>query len=96
MSRKSAGILLYRMKNDEPEFFLVHPGGPFWKNKDAGAWSIPKGEFEDEEDALKAAQREFLEETGKAIEGPFIPLKPIKQKGGKMIYAWAVARRYRC
>ncbi|MGN6399100.1 MAG: NUDIX domain-containing protein [Flavisolibacter sp.] len=88
--RKSAGILLYRKKNKNLEVFLVHPGGPFWKGKDAGAWSIPKGEFTDDEEPLAAAQREFEEETGKKIEGNFVALNPIKQKAGKMVYAWAV------
>ncbi len=87
--KKSAGILLYRKKNEEIEFFLVHPGGPFWKNKDAGAWSIPKGEFEDE-DPLQAACREFEEETGSRINGNFLKLEPIIQKGGKMVFAFAV------
>ena len=87
--RKSAGILLYRRAGSETEYFLVHPGGPFWKNKDVGAWSVPKGEFEDGEDPLKAAQREFEEETGVAVNGNFIELKPVKQKSGKMIYTWA-------
>ena len=87
--RKSAGILLYRRKNRNPEFFLVHPGGPFWKNKEAGAWSIPKGEFTDA-DPLAAARREFEEETGEAVDGHFIPLTPVKQKGGKIVYAFAV------
>lgn len=86
--RKSAGILLYRRAGAEPEYFLVHPGGPFWQNKDLGAWSVPKGEFEEGEDPLKAAQREFEEETGIAIIGNFIELKAVKQKSGKMIYAW--------
>ena len=89
-AKKSAGILLYRIKNKITEVFLVHPGGPFWKNKDAGAWSIPKGEFTDEEDGLVAAKREFEEETGVKLSGQFIQLKPIKQKGGKLVYAWAV------
>jgi predicted NUDIX family NTP pyrophosphohydrolase len=88
--RKSAGILLYRIKNKETEVFLVHPGGPFWKGKEPGAWSIPKGEFTDEEDPLTAAQREFREETGQRITGRFIELKPIQQKAGKLVYAWAV------
>lgn len=88
--RKSAGILLYRIKNKDVEFFLIHPGGPVWVNKDAGAWSIPKGEFTEEELPLAAAKREFQEETGTAINGHFIELTPIKQKGGKMVYAWAV------
>jgi predicted NUDIX family NTP pyrophosphohydrolase len=87
--KKSAGILVYR-NNSQPEFFLVHPGGPFWKNKHEGAWSIPKGEFSDE-DALAAARREFEEETGQSIDGDFIALNPIKQKGGKLVYAFAVA-----
>lgn len=87
--KKSAGILLFRRLN-ELQVFLVHPGGPFWKNKDAGAWSIPKGEFADSEDALQAAIREFEEETGQKINGDFHALTPIKQKGGKMVYAWAL------
>jgi len=87
--KKSAGILLYRL-NDEVQFFLVHPGGPFWKNKDAGAWTIPKGELEDTEDGLTAAKREFKEETGTEIEGNFITLTPVKQKGGKHVCAWAI------
>jgi predicted NUDIX family NTP pyrophosphohydrolase len=88
--RTSAGILLYRYQNNELEVFLVHPGGPFWKNKDSGAWSIPKGEFEAKDDALEAAKREFKEETGTEISGNFIALNPIKQKNNKMVYAWAV------
>jgi len=87
--RKSAGILLYRSRQEQAEYFLVHPGGPFWKNKDIGAWSVPKGEFEDGEDPLKAAQREFEEETGIAIKGTFTALTPVKQKSGKIIYTWA-------
>jgi len=89
MAKKSAGILLYRVKNKQPEVFLGHPGGPFFKNKDIGVWSIPKGEFDDNEDPLQAAQREFKEETGTDIEGDFIPLKPVKYKNGKIVYAWA-------
>ena len=88
--RTSAGILLDRKNNNYVEFFLVHPGGPFWKGKEKGAWSIPKGEFTNEEDPLIGARREFNEETGQTVEGNFIELKPIKQKGGKMVYAWAV------
>lgn len=88
--RTSAGILLYRKTNNYIEVFLVHPGGPFWKGKDKGAWSIPKGEFTKEEDPLTVAKREFHEETGQTINGNFIELKPIQQKGGKMVYAWAV------
>ena len=88
--KKSAGILLYRLKNKVLEVFLVHPGGPFWKNKDAGAWSIPKGEFTEGEDALDAAKREIHEETGVAFDGDFIALLPVKQQSGKTVYAWAL------
>lgn len=89
--KKSAGILLFRTNNNEPEFFLVHPGGPFWKNKDLGAWSIPKGEVTGLENALAAAKREFREETGIELpEVEFIPLSPLKQKSGKLVYAWAL------
>ena len=70
--------------------FLVHPGGPFWQNKDEGAWSIPKGEFAEGEEPLATAQREFQEETGIAIAGPFAPLQPVKQRGGKTVHAWIV------
>lgn len=87
---KSAGILLFRRNKKNIEFFLVHPGGPFWAKKDLGAWSIPKGEYTDDEDALAAARREFEEETGQSITGDFIELKPLKQKGGKIVQAWAV------
>jgi predicted NUDIX family NTP pyrophosphohydrolase len=89
MPRYSAGILLYRMTNHQPEVFLVHPGGPYFKDKDAGAWTIPKGEYPPEEDPLAAAQREFAEETGTIITGDFKPLTPVKQKGGKVVSAWA-------
>ncbi|HVS98805.1 MAG TPA: NUDIX domain-containing protein [Puia sp.] len=88
-SRQSAGILLYRRKTQLLEVFLVHPGGPFWKNKHEGSWTIPKGEFNDDEPALDAAVREFKEETGAMLKGPFQPLSPIRQKGGKRVYAWA-------
>jgi predicted NUDIX family NTP pyrophosphohydrolase len=90
MSAKSAGILMYRKHGGHLEFLLVHPGGPFWKNKDAGAWTIPKGEFTSDEDALNAATREFHEETGATVSGSLIMLTPVKQKSGKLIYAWAV------
>jgi len=89
MSKKSAGILLYRITNKNLEVLLVHPGGPFWKNKDAGSWSIPKGEFDDDEKPLDAAIRELKEETGIALRGDFIELTPIKQKSGKLVYAFA-------
>jgi predicted NUDIX family NTP pyrophosphohydrolase len=72
------------------EVFLVHPGGPFWARKDAGAWSIPKGEFEPDEDPLDAARREFTEETSLTATGDFVPLKPLKQPSGKVVHAWAV------
>jgi predicted NUDIX family NTP pyrophosphohydrolase len=88
--KQSAGILVYRIVKKKPEVFLVHPGGPFWKNKDAAAWSIPKGEFEVDEPPLKAAQREFEEETGIMPKGKFIELRPVKQKSGKTVYAWAL------
>ncbi len=90
MPRQSAGLLLYRYHVRELQFFLAHPGGPYFANKDEGAWSIPKGEFTKEEEALLAAQREFEEETGQKISGNFIPLQTIKQKGGKLVHAWAV------
>jgi len=90
MAKQSAGILLYRIVNDQLQVLLVHPGGPFFKNKDDGSWSIPKGEFAEEENPLDAAKREFLEETGQSIEGHFIELTPVQQKGGKTVHAWAV------
>ncbi|MDF2432685.1 MAG: hypothetical protein JWP44_2316 [Mucilaginibacter sp.] len=90
MSKQSAGILLYRKIDNQLQVFLVHPGGPFFKNKDIGVWSIPKGEFLDDEDALLAAKREFLEETGQPVDGEFIPLKPVILKSGKKVVAWAV------
>jgi predicted NUDIX family NTP pyrophosphohydrolase len=89
MPRKSAGILLFRFKNGEPEVFLAHPGGPLWRNKDLGAWSIPKGEFDHHEDPLAAAKREFEEETGTAVDGEFISLTPVKGSN-KIIYAFAL------
>ncbi|GAB2687329.1 NUDIX domain-containing protein [Mucilaginibacter koreensis] len=90
MPRYSAGILLYRIISSQIEVFLVHPGGPYFKDKDAGAWTVPKGEYPPEEEPLAAAQREFAEETGTVITGQFRPLTPIKQKGGKVVSAWAV------
>jgi predicted NUDIX family NTP pyrophosphohydrolase len=90
MPKQSAGILLYRKTAHSLQVFLVHPGGPFFKNKDDGSWSVPKGEYLPDEDALTAAKREFQEETGHEIAGDFIALSPIKQKGGKTVMAWAV------
>jgi predicted NUDIX family NTP pyrophosphohydrolase len=88
--KTSAGILLYRFNKKIPEVFLVHPGGPFWKNKDEGAWSIPKGEYAEGEDPLQAAIREFGEETGISISGDFTPLTTVKLKSGKYVNAWAL------
>jgi predicted NUDIX family NTP pyrophosphohydrolase len=90
MAKKSAGLLLYRLGLEGLEVLLVHPGGPFWARKDDGAWSIPKGEFVDGENPLSAAQREFEEETGARPSGEFVQLAPLKQPGGKLVYAWAV------
>jgi len=90
MPKSSAGILLYRFRNGAPEIFLVHPGGPFWANKDDGAWSIPKGEPLPGEDLLAAAKREFHEETGQSIDGIFRALAPVRQASGKIVHAWAV------
>jgi predicted NUDIX family NTP pyrophosphohydrolase len=91
MAKQSAGILLYRVKNAIVEVLLVHSGGPFWAKKDAGAWSIPKGEFTDEEEPFVAAKREFSEELGfPAPGGDYIDLGSIKQSGGKTVYAWAI------
>jgi predicted NUDIX family NTP pyrophosphohydrolase len=88
--KKSAGILLYRLSDNLPEVLLVHPGGPFWIKKDLGAWSIPKGEFDKTENPLDAAIREMEEETGVKVSGEFIELSPVRQKSGKIIYAWAL------
>lgn len=89
MPKTSAGLLLFREKEGKLELLLVHPGGPFWRNKDDGAWTIPKGEVESGEDPLAAACREFGEETGFCPEGPFIELSPARLKSGKTVLAWA-------
>jgi predicted NUDIX family NTP pyrophosphohydrolase len=89
MAKLSAGLLMFRRCDAETQVFLVHPGGPFWKKKDHGAWSIPKGEYEKGEDPLDAAKREFEEETGIKPEGEFIALDQVKQPSGKIIAAWA-------
>jgi predicted NUDIX family NTP pyrophosphohydrolase len=91
-SRRSAGLLVHRQRGPEREVLLVHPGGPMWAKRDAGAWSIPKGEYEPGEDPLAAAQREFEEEIGTAApDGPVTDLGEVQQKGGKIVSAWAVA-----
>ena len=90
VGRRSAGVVVYRHGDRGLEFFLVHPGGPFWAQKDVGAWSIPKGELDPDEDPLAAARRELEEETGARPTGPFVALTPIRQKGGKEVVAWAV------
>lgn len=89
MPKTSAGLLMYRRCHGQLEVLLVHPGGPFFKNKDAGAWTIPKGEPAEGEELLDVALREFQEETGLTPTPPFRDLQPIKQKGGKIVYAWA-------
>jgi predicted NUDIX family NTP pyrophosphohydrolase len=92
VAKRSAGILLHRSGPDGVEVLLVHPGGPYWAKKDAGAWSIPKGEYEDGEDAFSAALREFEEETGSALSADdAVELGSIRQKGGKEVTAWGVA-----
>jgi len=91
MRKESAGLLLYRRREEALEVLLVHPGGPFWAKKDAGAWTIPKGELAPGEAPLDAARREFREETGQEVAGPFHALRPVRQAGGKTVYAWAVA-----
>jgi predicted NUDIX family NTP pyrophosphohydrolase len=89
MKKMSAGLLMFRRRKADVEFFLVHPGGPFWKKKNLGAWSIPKGEYTEEEEPLEAAKREFEEETGMVPRGDFIALDEIKQPSGKSVTAWA-------
>lgn len=91
-SKQSAGILLFRKNVGDLEVFLVHPGGPFWKNKDEGVWSIPKGELNENEESLPAAIREFFEETGVLLSGDFIPLNPVRLKSGKKVFAWALEK----
>jgi predicted NUDIX family NTP pyrophosphohydrolase len=86
----SAGLLLYRKRSGSLQVFLVHPGGPLWSKKDAGAWSIPKGLVDQGENPLAGAKREFREETGFTITGQFIPLRPVKLRSGKVVQAWAI------
>jgi predicted NUDIX family NTP pyrophosphohydrolase len=87
--KRSAGLLMYRKRRDELEVLLVHPGGPLWEKKDQGAWTVPKGEYEENEKPLAAAQREFFEETGFISSGNFIELGSVRQKSGKIVIAWA-------
>ena len=89
MPTRSAGLLMYRRPKGRLEVFLIHPGGPYWAKKDKGAWGIPKGEYEKDEEPLAAARREFEEETGFTAEGEFLPLGSIEQKSGKIVTAWA-------
>lgn len=91
LSKESAGLLVYRLHDAEPEVLLVHPGGPFWKRREDGAWSIPKGEIEQGEAAIDVALREFREELGQeAPAGDLVPLGSVRQAGGKVVHAWAV------
>jgi predicted NUDIX family NTP pyrophosphohydrolase len=90
MPKVSAGLLRFKRASDQLQVFLVHPGGPFWRNKDLGSWTVPKGEVGDEENALDCARREFAEETGQEATGDFISLGEVRQAGGKVVKAWAV------
>jgi len=87
--KKSAGLLMYRIRDGSLEVLLVHPGGPYWKNKDEGVWSIAKGEPAPNEDLFVVAKREFQEELGFEATGDFVQLSPVKQKAGKVVHAWA-------
>jgi predicted NUDIX family NTP pyrophosphohydrolase len=88
-AKRSAGLLMYRRRDRGLEVFLVHPGGPFWAKKDLGAWSIPKGQYLDDEEPLAAAKREFEEETGFVPQASFVELGDLKQPSGKIVTAWA-------
>ncbi len=89
MAARSAGILLYRFRDARPEVLLAHPGGPFWQGKDEGAWAIPKGEIHDGEETEAAARREFREETGLEVNSPLLALGRVRQRGGKVVEAFA-------
>jgi len=89
MSKRSAGLLMYRIRDGHLNVFLVHPGGPYWSKKSEGSWTIPKGEYDSSEEPLGAAIREFREETGFEVAGPFLELGSMRQKSGKVIVAWA-------
>ena len=90
-TKQSAGLLMFRKVGQSYEVFLVHPGGPSWAKKDKGAWTLPKGEYEEGEEPLRAAEREFIEETGFIAQGPFLELGSVRQKSGKVVQAWAFA-----
>lgn len=92
--KQSAGLLLYRRRAGALEVLLVHPGGPFWARRDDGAWTVPKGEVDQDEDVLAAARREVEEETGARPSGPFIALAPLHQSGGKIVHVWAVESEF--
>jgi len=96
MAKTSAGILLWKRERDAVRVLLVHPGGPFWKNKDAGAWSIPKGEYLSGEEPLAAAKREFAEELGLLPGGEIAPLGEVKQRGGKIVTGFALQADFDC
>ncbi len=87
--KRSAGLLMYRFRERHLEVLLVHPGGPYWRRRDLGVWSIPKGLLEDGEEPLEAARREFEEETSVAPREPYLELPTVQQKGGKIVHAWA-------
>jgi predicted NUDIX family NTP pyrophosphohydrolase len=89
MAKQSAGLIMYRWRESHLEIFLIHPGGPFWANKDKSAWSVPKGEYADGEEPLEAAKREFFEETGFTAYRQFLELGTVKQPGGTIVTAWA-------
>ena len=89
MAKRSAGLMMYRRRDGILEVLLVHPGGPFWRGKNVGAWGIPKGEVEPDEPLLEAAQREFTEETALVPEGPYLALGWVRLSRGKRVYAWA-------
>ena len=90
-TKQSAGLLMFRQAGQSLQVFLVHPGGPYWSRRNEGAWTIPKGEYEEGEDLLHAARREFTEETGFHPSGPFLELGSVRQKSGKTVVAWAFA-----
>lgn len=97
MQKQSAGILMYKLDNDGIKFFLIHPGGPYWKNKDIGSWSIPKGEIKEGEELFDAAIREFLEETGIEIskdKGDYLDLGSVKQASGKIVHCFSIKKNF--